>query len=352
MIGIKKEQGGALEDSLLIVGVAFPRTFSYAGFEQQPKKFTEGPNGEPVKILLLNLEMELKSEKENAKVKIENVADYQSMVDAEWEIIYRKLEACVESGAKIILSRLAIGDLGTQYFADRGLFCAGRVGKDDLERVAKATGGKIQTSVSDIRPTDLGHCSQFEEKQIGKERYNLFTGCKEAKSVTFILRGGGGQFTDETQRSLEDAIHIVRRARKQSSSVVAGGGAVEMEVSKYLRDYSRSIKGKQQLIINAYARALEIIPRTVGINAGFDSVDILNKLRHKHAQGGIWFGVDINSGGVCDTFESKVWEPTMVKINALTAATEAACLILSVDETVRNPASEGGQVPGGGPPMR
>jgi T-complex protein 1 subunit eta len=146
MIGIKKVQGGTMRDSFLVKGVAFKKTFSYAGFEQQPKKF-ENP-----KILLLNLELELKSEKENAEVRLSDPAQYQSIVDAEWNIIYEKLDNCVKSGAKIVLSRLAIGDLGTQYFADRDVFCAGRVMEEDLQRVAIATGGSIQTTVNNIVP--------------------------------------------------------------------------------------------------------------------------------------------------------------------------------------------------------
>eukprot|EP01118_Nematostelium_gracile_P010066 TRINITY_DN3438_c0_g1_i1.p1 TRINITY_DN3438_c0_g1~~TRINITY_DN3438_c0_g1_i1.p1 ORF type:complete len:557 (+),score=205.77 TRINITY_DN3438_c0_g1_i1:1543-3213(+) len=334
LIGIKKVSGGALEDSVLVDGVAFLKTFSYAGFEQQPKQF-DNP-----KILCLNIELELKAEKDNAQVKISNPSEYQSIVDAEWRIIYEKLEKIVESGAKIILSRLAIGDLATQYFADRGIFCAGRVQDDDLRRVCKATGASVQTTVNNLLSTVLGTCTRFEERQVGGERYNLFTGCKEAKTATIILRGGGQQFIDEAERSIHDAIMIVKRARKHSS-IVAGGGAAEMEVSKYLRDFSRTIHGKQQLIINAFAKALEVIPRQVADNAGFDSTDILNKLRMKHAQeDGRWYGVDIVNEGICDTYESFVWEPTLVKTNGITGATEAACLILSVDETVRNEKSE------------
>jgi T-complex protein 1 subunit eta len=269
-------------------------------------------------------------------------------VDAEWRIIYEKLEKIVASGAKIILSRLAIGDLATQYFADRGLFCAGRVADDDLRRVCKATGAAVQTTVNDLVPTILGTCHVFEERQVGGQRYNLFTGCTQAKTATIILRGGGEQFVDEAERSIHDAIMIVKRARKHSS-IVAGGGAAEMEVSKYLRDYSRTIHGKQQLIISAFAKALEVIPRQVADNAGFDSTDILNKLRMKHAQeDGRWYGVDIVNEGICDTYESFVWEPTLVKTNGITAATEAACLILSVDETVKNEKSE---EPQAGPAM-
>eukprot|EP00897_Mesotaenium_endlicherianum_P011061 jgi/Mesen1/9984/ME000072S09395 len=351
MIGVKKVQGGTMRDSFLVEGVAFKKTFSYAGFEQQPKSF-QSP-----KILLLNLELELKSEKENAEVRLSDPAQYQSIVDAEWNIIYDKLDKCVASGAKIVLSRLAIGDLATQYFADRDIFCAGRVAEDDLHRVAKATGGAIQTTVNNVVPEVMGECANFEERQVGNERFNLFTGCPHAKTATIVLRGGAEQFIEEADRSLHDAIMIVRRAVK-NSNVVAGGGATEMEVSKHLRQHARSIAGKAQLFINSYAKALEVIPRQLCDNAGFDATDVLNKLRQKHAiDNGALYGVDVNTGGIIDTYASFIWEPSVVKINAITAATEAACLLLSVDETIRNPKSESaqGEAMGGrgrGGPMR
>ncbi|PIO22499.1 hypothetical protein AB205_0113550, partial [Aquarana catesbeiana] len=332
MIGIKKVQGGALEDSHLVAGVAFKKTFSYAGFEMQPKKY-ENP-----KIALLNVELELKAERDNAEVRVKNVEDYQAIVDAEWNILYDKLDKIHKSGAKVVLSKLPIGDVATQYFADRDMFCAGRVPEEDLKRTMMACGGSIQTSVGALTNDVLGQCAMFDETQVGGERFNFFTGCPKAKTCTILLRGGAEQFMEETERSLHDAIMIVRRAIK-NDSVVAGGGAIEMELSKYLRDYSRTIPGKQQLLIGSYAKALEIIPRQLCDNAGFDATNILNKLRAKHAQGGVWYGVDVNNEDIADNFEACVWEPAVVRINALTAASEAACLILSVDETIKNPRS-------------
>merc|ERR1719310_2270376 len=296
-------------------------------------------NFENPKIVLLNVELELKAERDNAEVRISDVAAYQKIVDAEWDIIYDKLDKIVKSGANIVLSKLAIGDLATQYFADRGLFCAGRVDFMDMQRMARATGAQVQTSCNDLSPAVLGTCSKFEEKQVGGERYNFFSGCKEAATCTLVLRGGAEQFIAEAERSLHDAIMNTRRLLK-NPAVIAGGGAIEMELSAHLRDYSRTIYGKQQLLIGAYAKALEVIPRQVSANAGMDPTDVLNKLRMKHAQGGKWYGVDVVESGVCDTFESFLWEATVMKRNALAAATEAACLILSVDETVTNPASQ------------
>lgn len=328
LIGVKKIAGGSLEDSQFIAGVAFKKTFSYAGFEQQPKSF-ENP-----KIVCLNVELELKAEKDNAEVRVEQVSEYQAIVDAEWKLIFDKLEAIYQTGVKIVLSKLPIGDLATQYFADRDIFCAGRVNSDDLDRVIQAVGGSVQSTCSDIKAEYLGTCEKFEELQIGGERFNVFNGCPKAKTCTLILRGGAEQFIAEVERSLHDAIMIVKRAVK-NNSIVAGGGACEMEISKYLRDYSRTIAGKQQLVITAFARALEVIPRQLCDNAGFDATDLLNRLRMRHARGEIWAGVDFTTEDISNNFEKFVWEPALVKVNAIQSATEAACLILSVDETVK-----------------
>lgn len=328
LIGIKKVTGGALQDSLFINGVAFKKTFSYAGFEQQPKSFKDP------KIVCLNVELELKAEKDNAEVRVEQVSEYQAIVDAEWQIIFNKMEAAYKTGAKVVLSKLPIGDLATQYFADRDIFCAGRVASDDMERVVQATGASVQSTCSDIQPQHLGTCERFEERQIGGERFNFFEGCPAAKTCTLVLRGGAEQFIAEVERSLHDAIMVVKRAVK-NQTIVAGGGACEMEVSAYLHSFAdEKIPHKQQSIIKAFAKALEIIPRQLCDNAGFDATDILNRLRVEHRKGNKWAGVDFVHEGIANNLDMFVWEPRLVKVNAIQAAVEASCLILSVDETI------------------
>ena len=354
-IGIQKIPGGDVRQSFLVKnGVAFAKTFSYAGFEQMTKKF-KNP-----KILLLNVELELKAEKENAEVRISSPEDYQSIVQAEWDVIYDKLDLCVNSGANIVLSILPIGDLATQYFSDRGMFCAGRVPASDVARIAMATGSVVQTTCRGITPDVLGTCGNFEEVTMGDERINVLEDCPTTLVSTIVLRGGSEQFIAESERSLHDALMVVKRCLQGSHGVVAGGGAVELETSQYLRHYSLTIAGKGQLIVAAYAKALEIIPRQLCDNAGFDSTDVLAALRKLHATTGAnpWMGVDIEEGGVCNTFDKGVWEPSDNKLNSLQAATEAACVILSIDETIISPKSqdpsirETGQLPSmGGNPM-
>lgn len=334
LIGIKHVTGGSITDSFLVDGVAFKKCFSYAGFEQQPKKFTNA------KIIILNVELELKSEKENSELRITNPEDFQSFVDAEWKIINQKLDNIVSSGANVVLSKLPIGDLATQHFADRNVFCAGRVPAEDIERVAKATGAQLLQTCNDISEKALGTCGIFEEKQIGAERYNIFKECPNSKTATIILRGGAEQFIEEAERSMNDAIMVVRRASK-ATSIVPGGGAIEMEISKHVRKEGMKITGKEQLVVLGFARALEIIPRTLAENSALDAVEILNKLRQKHdQQDESRFGVNCFAGGIIDTYLNFVWEPTLLKENILNAATEAACSVISVDQTVRSPQTE------------
>lgn len=232
----------------------------------------------------------------------------------------------------------------------------------------QACGGSISSTCSDIQPQHLGTCERFDERQIGGERFNFFEGCPAAKTCTLVLRGGAEQFIAEVERSLHDAIMIVKRAIK-NNSIVAGGGACEvrsptrvseqcwlnrvlqMEISAFLHKYAdKNVPHKQQAIIKSFAKALEIIPRQLCDNAGFDATDILNRLRVEHRKGNVWAGVDFDNEGVRDNMEAFVWEPSLVKINAIQAAVEASCLILSVDETIKNEPSEQAQAPQRGLP--
>lgn len=338
MIGIKKVNGGSLRDSKLIKGVAFKKAFSYAGFEMQPKKYKN-----PL-IATLNIELELKAEKDNAEMRISNVDEYQNVVNAEWQILYDKLQKIHESGAQVVLSKLPIGDVATQWFADRDMFCAGRIPEEDLTRLIASCGGSILTTVSQISKDVLGKCDEFYESQVGSERFNFFIGGAKAQSCTLLLRGGAEQFIAETERSLHDAIMIVRRTLK-NDSIVAGGGAIDMALSYHLLELSKAISGKGQFFWKAYAKAFEAIPQQLCQNAGLDSVDILSQLRNRHHKKDNYAGVDIQQERVVDTMEACVWEPSIVKKNTIISATEAACIILSVDQTIKNPKAKN-EMPG------
>ena len=437
LIGIKKAQGGSMDDSLLIKGVAFKKTFTYAGAEQQPKLILSP------RIACLNVELELKAERENAEIRVNKVQDYQAVIDAEWTIIYRQLEALQQAGANVILSSLPIGDLATQWFADRGMFSAGRVSKGDLKRVAKAFGARLLSTLSDIDAGCLGtRCSKFEEVLLGtaEDRYNVFyhdegkaEGGENAQgqqsqaspaqggnsssnnnnsnnnnnslTCTLIIRGGSDQFMDEVHRSLHDAIMIVRRTLSTlyTDGLVAGGGTIEMHMAAYLRSWATNkLSGQVQQIGYSYARAFEVIPRALAENAGLDAIDVLARLRKLHAipEAGTgaegvglngWPGLDFfpqastaklvqlakehfrgtgclatpeelmallkrqSTTGqqdssikqvfathslspgcpwIVDTLIRQLLEPSLIKTNAIASATEAACMILSVDMSI------------------
>jgi T-complex protein 1 subunit eta len=333
LVGVNKVPGGSLDDSFMVPGVCFKKTFSYAGFEQQPKSFTNP------KIVMLNVELELKAEQQGLEIRISDPEQYQAVVEAEWKIIYDKLDKICESGANIVLSRLPIGDLGTQYFADRGIFCAGRMVGNQLERIAVATGCVMQTSLNDLNEDILGTCGRFEEKGVGSERYNFFYDCPHSKAVSIILRGGSEQFIAESERSLHDAMMVVKRTVVHSQ-VVGGAGAIEMELAQRLKAYSQTIGSKLQGVVLSVAKSLEVIPRQLAENAGFDPTTTVNEIKAQHVRGVTWAGVDIENEGVFDALENFVWEPLLVKKNAISAAAEAACMILSIDETVKNPKAE------------
>ncbi|GKT34506.1 T-complex protein 1 subunit eta [Aduncisulcus paluster] len=362
MIGIKEVLGGSLSDSVLIDGIAFEKSFSYAGFEQLPKIFKD-----PI-ISCVHIELEKKAERDNAQVKLDDPEKYREIIEAEFKRLYTQLDDIISCGANVILSDLPVGDLATQYCAKYGVFVAGRIDSTDLKRVADATHSKIISSTSglkaykkkfeelkkadpDTKHAIFGTCKKFEETQVGKKRYSNFTGCPSHTARTIILRGGAEQFIKETERSLHDALEVVRRAIK-APDMVAGGGAIDMQLSCMLRKHAKTIPGKEQVFMKAFADALEIIPRQLSSNAGFDITKVMNKLRAAHtvAQSApgkepCWLGVDIESDSdVCDTMKSHVWEPVLIKLNAIKSATEAACMILCVDETISAPQDDAQQL--------
>lgn len=338
LIGVKLIPGGSIEDTTLVQGVAFRKTFSYAGFEQQPKSFLAPP------VLCLNVELELKAERDNAEVRLEKVSDYQAVVDAEWQLITDRLESIAATGAKVVLSKLPIGDLATQFFADRDIFCAGRVPAEDMQRIIRATNAPLHSTINELSTTtSCGRALKFEEKQVGSERWNfLYTQdpaieilAGSARTCTLIIRGGSEQFMAEIERALHDAIMIVRRTLT-AEKFVAGGGAVEMELSRFLRDEAKTRPGRDQLLLAAVARALEALPRQLCDNAGCDATDLLTQLRKAHAVNNqVWAGLDLENGCVIDTLVAGIWEPAIVKGNMIAAACEAACTILSVDLSIK-----------------
>lgn len=322
-IGIKKVQGGSIGDSIAVNGVAFEKCFTYAGYEQQPKRISNP------KILCLNVELEWKSERDNAEIRVGGVEEYQKVVDAEWTIISRKLDEIIDSGANVVLSSLSIGDYATQYFAKHGIFCAGRVSKEDLSRVVGSCGGRILGS-TDYLEDSLGSCGLFEERQLGKLRYNYFEG-GGMNACTIILRGPGQEVLEEVGRAVHDAICVVRTALK-TRRAVSGGGSVEMELSKMIREKSMEYGNKKVFVAKAVGQAFEKIPLLLAKNFGFDTISIIQDLRKRHANGSAYQGVSIE--GVRDMRDLGIYEPLEVKKNMIKASFNGAASIIMIDSTI------------------
>lgn len=315
---IEKASGGSLADSFLVPGIAFKKTFTYAGYEQQPKKIVN-PN-----ICCVNIELEWKSERENAEIRVDNVNEYQKVVDAEWSLITQKLDDIIASGANIVLSSSPIGDYATQYFARAQIFSAGRV--QDIASIAKAFGGKVCSSTKYIK---LGCCSLFEERQLGDTRYNYFEG-KDAKSRTLILRGPGAEILEEVERAVHDAVCVIKTAVRYRN-IVSGGGSVEMQMSKLCRDLAFREAAEQMFVCRALSMAFEKIPSQLATNFGLDPVMTIQTLRQAHST--------CKSNGVSlkgdeDMNALGIFEPLEVKSNMLKAAFGAVDSILSIDSTI------------------
>lgn len=323
-IGIEKIAGGSLSDSLLVNGIAFGKCFTYAGYEQQPKKIINP------KILCLNVELEWKAERENAEMNIESVDEYKKVVDTEWNLIKDKLDRIIESGANVVLSSKPVGDYATQYFAKHNVFSAGRVSKEDLVRITKAFGGHILSSTSYLKNC-LSTCDLFEERQIGKERYNYFENknVNELNACTLILRGPGDEILNEVERSINDALHVIKTVYEHQE-VVTGGGSCEMMLSKYLKHICTKYNDKKYFICKAISQSFEKIPQVLTKNFGLDSTIIMPLLRKNDSSK--FNGVSIQ--GIDDMKRLCVYEPLQTKRNIIKSAFDYACVVCMIDSTI------------------
>ncbi len=315
---IVKIPGGSVDDSYLVEGIAIEKTFTYAGYEQQPK-LIKNP-----KICCLNVELEWKSERNNAEIRIDSVEEFQKVVDAEFSIINEKLDDIISSGANVVLSKLPIGDYATQYFARHGIFCAGRV--TNLEQLVKAFGGYITNSTKYIK---LCKCDLFEERQLGKTRFNYFESSNN-KARTLILRGPGKEALEEVGRAVNDAFRVIKTSLAHKN-VVTGGGSVEMEMSKLCRELAFKADPEEVIIFKCISKAFEKIPSQLAQNFGLDSVSVVQKLRKLHITNH-FSGVSID--GVADMRDLGVYEPLEVKSNMIISAFNLADVILDIDSTL------------------
>lgn len=345
-IKIEKKDGAVVEESNLVEGVIIDKEKVHPGMPSEIKD---------AKIALVNSAIEVKETEVDAEIRITDPAQMQAFIEQEENMIKEMVQKIADSGANVLFAQKGIDDLAQHYLSKAGIMAVRRVKKSDIEKLSRATGATVVTNLDDLTTGDLGEAGIVEERKISGEDMIFVEECSAAKSVTLFVRGSTKHIVDEIVRAIEDAIGVVA-ATVEDDQVVAGGGAPEIAMAKKLKDYAESISGREQLAVNAFAEALEIVPKTLAENAGLDSIDSLVDLRAAQ-EDSFFMGLDVFTGEVADMKDAGVIEPKRVKKQAIQSASEAAEMILRIDDVI---ASSGGSedmppmdpgMAGGMPPM-
>lgn len=323
-IKVEKRQGGSIKDSSLIDGIILDKERVHAGM---PRSLGDA------KIALVNSAIEVKKTEVDAKIQITDPNQLAQFLEEEENYIRGLVTKIQGSGANVLVCQKGIDELAQHYMAKAGIMAIRRAKKSDMEALSKATGGKIVTNLDDITASDLGHAAKVEEKKIGESNMTFITGCPQAKSVSVLLRGGTEHVVDEIRRAFDDAVGVVSVAW-EDGAVLTGGGSVLAALSRDLRTFAETVGGLEQMAIEAFASALEIVPRTLAENAGLDPVTTLIELRKAHADGASHTGINVYEGGVIDMKSKNVLEPMRVVEQAIQSATETAIMILRIDDVI------------------
>jgi len=344
-IKVEKKAGGSIKDCNIIQGIVLDKEIVHGGM---PKRIDNA------KIALLNTALEISKTETDAKINISNPQQLKSFLDEENKMLKNMVDKVIASGATVILCQKGLDDMTQHYLAKAGILAVRRVKESDLSKLAKATGARIVSNLDDLFEKDLGTAAIVEERKIEEDRWVFIEGCKHPKSVTLLLRGGSQRVVDEVERSVHDAIMVVRDVM-EFPSIVAGGGAPETYAASKLRSWSKSLEGREQLAVEKFADSLETIPITLSENAGMDPIDTLATLRSRQIKGEKWTGIDVMKGRVGNMKSSDIIEPLSVKNQIVSAASEAACMILRIDDVIATaksagppPGAEGGMPPGMG----
>jgi thermosome len=336
-IQIVKKQGGSMEDTEMIRGIIVDKEPVHSAM---PKKI------ENAKIALVNSALEIKKTEVEAKIQITNPEQMQAFLNEEERILKQMVEQIRSVGANVVFCQKGIDDLVQHYLAKERIFAARRLKESDMEKLSKATSAKIVNKLSELEKRDLGEAALVEVKKMQDDEMTFVTGCKNPKAVSILIRGGTEHVVDEIERSLDDALNVVRVAI-EDGKMAAGGGATAMELAMGLKDFAASVSGREQMAIDAYASALEVVPIALAQNAGLDPIDVLIDLRKAHKAGNKYAGINVFTGKVVNMRKENVLEPLRVGRQAIISATDAAIMILRIDDVV---ASKGGEK--GGPPGR
>ncbi|MDD2470445.1 MAG: thermosome subunit alpha [Methanocorpusculum sp.] len=330
-VKVEKRVGGSINESEIVEGMIIDKERVHPGMPKTVKN---------AKILLLNAAVEYKKTEVDAEISITSPDQLQLYLDEEERMIKTIVEKVKASGANVLFCQKGIDDIAQHYLSKAGIFATRRVKKSDMEKLARATGGSLISSIDAISGDELGIAGLVEERKVGGEEMIFVEKCKNPKAVSIIIKGGTEHVVDELARALEDALRVVACV-VEDKKVVPGGGAPEVELSLRLREYASTEGGRIQLAIEAFAGALEIIPRTLAENAGLDPIDKLVELREAHEKGKKTFGLDVYEGKAVDMWEAGVVEPLRVKTQAISSAAEAAVMILRIDDVIASAKSAG-----------
>jgi len=324
-VQIIKKYGGSLMDTQLVYGIVLDKEVVHPGMPKRVEK---------ARIALLDAPLEIEKPEIDAEIRISDPTQMKAFLQQEEEILKKYVDKLCEVGANVVITQKGIDEVAQHFLAKKGILAVRRVKRSDLEKLERATGGRIVSNIEDIKPEDLGYAELVEERKVGEDKMVFIEGCKNPRSVSIVIRGGLERLVDEAERSLRDALSAVADALRDGK-VVAGGGAVEMEIAKNLRRYAVTVGGKEQLAIEAFAKALEGTVVAMLENAGLDTIDMIMKLRAAHErEGGKWIGVNLNTGELIDMFETGVLEPVSILATAIKGGTEAATIILRIDDII------------------
>lgn len=336
-IKVEKKPGGSLRDTTLIRGIVLDKEVVHAGMPKRVEK---------AKIALVNAAFEIEKTEFDAKLNISDPSMMKKFLDEETRMLKEMADKVTSIGANVLICQKGMDDIAQHYLAKAGVLAVRRAKESDLTKLAKATGARIANNFSDLSPKDLGNADLVEERKVEQDKWVFIEGCKNPKAVTILIRGGTQRIVDEGERSMHDAL-MVSKDVVEKPAIVAGGGAPEAEVAAQVMKWTEKLNGREQLAAQKFADALETIPICLATNAGLDPIDTMTEIRAKHAAGGKWFGVEAKEGKVKDMYKENVLEPLSVKEQIVKSATEAACMILRIDDVIAAGKSRG---PSGPPP--
>ena len=337
-VKVEKKTGESLRNTSLINGVVLDKEIVHSGMPKRVEK---------AKIALLDASLENEKPELDAKINIENPAQIEAFLKQEEAMLKDMADKIVASGANVVICQKGIDDMVQHFLARRGIIAIRRAKKSDMEKLAKATGGKIVSRLDDISPADIGYAALVEERRIGDDKMTFIEGCKNPKAVTILIRGGTERLNAEAERSIHDALCVIRDLILEPR-IVAGGSAPELEMANALKKYAETLPGREQLAVRVFAEALESITITLSENAGLDPIDILSDLRSRHEKGETWAGIEVIEGKVQDMSKVGVFEPVAVKKQIIKSATEAASMILKIDDVIASGKMKGPPTPPGG----